>query len=105
MFLFFPFISVSALYSIDFGSQNVRIGVSSPGKSIEIKLNERDQRSTPNYLSLSLSDPLFHFPEAHWHIGSEAERITRRNSSYGIRNPFAVYLALITIFMEFHSLT
>ena len=78
----------SSIYSVDIGSQNIRVAASLPGKPVEIKLNERDQRSTPNYLSFPLSSALNDFSSANWVIGSDAERIYYRNQSHGIANPF-----------------
>ncbi|KAK8882093.1 hypothetical protein M9Y10_044733 [Tritrichomonas musculus] len=90
--MFLPFLvvfSFSSIYSLDIGSQNIRVASSVTGKPVEIKLNDRDHRSTENYLAFPLSEKLEKFEKVNWLIGSDAERISMVNSSYGFSNPFA----------------
>ena len=56
MLSLFLVFSLESIYSVDIGSQNVRIAVSSPGKPVEIKMNDRDQRMTPNYLAFPVNE-------------------------------------------------
>lgn len=85
--------SFSSIYSLDLGSQNIRIATSVTGKPVEIKLNARDHRSTENYLAFPLTEKLEKFEKVNWLIGSDAERISMGNSSYGIANPFGLIWA------------
>ena len=87
MFALFLVLSLESIYAIDIGSQNVRVAVSTPGKAIEIKTNERDQRMTPNYLAFPLSDSDANLKSVEWIVGPDAERIWMRNQSRGIHNP------------------
>ena len=80
-------VAVSVIYAVDIGSQNVRIAASAPGKPVEIKTNERDQRMTPNYVAFPLTDSVDDLTKVQWIIGPDAERITMRNKSHGIANP------------------
>lgn len=74
---------------MDIGSQNIRIGASIPGKAIDIKLNDRDQRSTPNYLAFPLNEKLNQLDKVNWMIGADAEKIYMRNTTHGMPNPFS----------------
>lgn len=81
-------LGAASIYSIDLGAQNIRMSVSTPGKPVEIKLNERDQRLSPNYLSFPLDENPLNLSKASWIVGPDAERIYYRNQTHGIHNPF-----------------
>ena len=47
----FAFSALSVIYSVDFGSDNVKLGIALPGR-IEVALNMQSKRYTPSYFAL-----------------------------------------------------
>lgn len=88
--ILFAVFAQSAIYSLDLGSQNLRLSYNQPGKPIDIKLNERDKRFTPNFLAFPLNTNKTELSKAQWIIGADAERIYYRNNQYGVMNPFSL---------------
>ena len=89
MFLAFLRFSASNIYSVDFGSMNVRIGKQTPGKQVEIVMNKHSQRFTPNYLAfISNSSEEVNLTGIEWVVGVDAERVIRKNPEHGVQNPF-----------------
>jgi hypothetical protein len=87
-----PLVALSRIYALDFGTQNVRIAIGTPGKPIEIQANAQSSRATPNFLAYAPSSSDDTLSGAQWVVGVDAERIVQRNSSRGTSNPF-YYLA------------
>lgn len=58
-----------------------------PGKPIEIKTNERDQRSTANFLAYPMRRQFEDLAKEQWITGGEAERIYYRNRTHCVKNP------------------
>ena len=63
--------------------------MSSPGKPVEIKMNERDQRMTPNYLAFPVNSDKSDMAAVEWIVGPDAERIWMRGDGHGIKNPIS----------------
>jgi hypothetical protein len=119
MMFWFVIYGSALLYSVDLGSQNVRVAVSSPGKPVELRMNERDQRTTPNYLAFPLTDIIENLADLGWMVGGDAERISMRDKTRGIPNPFRLlwspddisfqglppaHLSAIALYQHLHSL-
>ena len=66
MFSFLILLSKSVIYSVDFGSEFIKLGITLPGR-IEIALNQQSKRYTPSFFALyNLSDKQHTNPPEHW---------------------------------------
>ena len=66
MFSFLILLSQSVIYSVDFGSEFIKLGITLPGR-IEIALNQQSKRYTPSFFALyNLTDKQHTNPPEHW---------------------------------------
>ena len=66
MFLFFACFTSSVIFGVDFGSDNIKLGIALPGR-IEVALNQQSKRYTPSYFSIyNMSNKQKTQVPAHW---------------------------------------
>lgn len=87
-FLFIAFISPN-IYSVDIGSENIRVSFAMKDGQLSIQPNSYNQRYNPNIIGFGIKDSETDIYSHKWYTGTDALIIEEQNSSRVIRNPFA----------------
>ncbi|KAH0785075.1 dnaK protein [Histomonas meleagridis] len=91
LFLLYLPDTLSSIYGIDFGSQNVRVSIGVPGKPVAIVPNDEGYRATPNYLGYEQNTEFTNVSQAEWVVGSNAARIYQKDPNRAVKNPFQYF--------------
>lgn len=91
LYLFITSIT-STIYSVDIGSDNIRVSFATKDGQLSIQPNSYNQRYNPNIIGFGIKDSETDIYSHKWYTGTDAYIIAEQNSSRVIQNPFS-YLA------------
>ena len=69
MFLIYVNLIKSAVFGIDYGHENIKVGMALPGKSVHVALNQQSKRLSPSFFAFwNISSPTNSQISSHWSI-------------------------------------
>lgn len=81
--------SRSTIYSVDIGSDNIRVSFAMNDGQLSIQPNSYNQRYNPNAIGFGIKDSESDIYSHRWYTGSDAFIIAEQNSSRVVQNPFS----------------
>jgi len=95
--------SLSIVYSIDIGSENVVIGVAVPGKGVSIKPTDRGGRSQFNLFGVCDTSG-YNITKRMWCVGSDAQTESIREPNHVVRDPFRFIASKQSFPLDIHPI-
>jgi len=102
-------LSISAVFGIDYGTDNIKVGMALPGKAVHVALNQQSKRLSPACFAFwNKTNPANSNPHSHWSIADIEQcswTFLDPARSHGLRFPSNVIKGFMPLLASEHGFT